>query len=65
MKLSVAQADLLVRVKEQGGRLWCSDGYRPAQKLVALGLCDWASGKFGGTFITLTAAGQEELDRRK
>lgn len=65
IKLTVAQADLLCRVAEDGGKYHCSDTYRPAQKLVALGLCEGNFGKFGSYTIILTQAGRDHMETRK
>lgn len=59
MKLTKTQEDLLTNVAS-GGRM-VAGHYPPAKKLVALGLCDWNTGRTGSTWLTITDAGRAAL----
>lgn len=54
-KLTRTQTELLREIFNGEDR--CSDAYRPAQKLVELGLCIWRT----ETRLQLTEAGREAL----
>ena len=59
MKLTKAQRDLFIKASNGEGS--CVEHYPPAKKLVALGLCEWNTGNFGSTWLTLTEAGRAAL----
>ena len=59
MKLTKAQEDIL-RLTENSG-FSCASYYRPAKRLVELGLCEWNTGNLGSTWLTITEAGRAAL----
>lgn len=55
-KLTQAQRELLIEVFNGEGR--CVRSYKPAQKLVEFGLCEWHSDR---DVLIVTDAGREAL----
>lgn len=59
MNLTKTQSELLMKASNGDGS--CAEHYPPAKKLVALGLCEWNTGRFGSTWLTLTESGRAAL----
>jgi hypothetical protein len=64
MKLTVPQADLLVKVATNLTGYYCNPDYRPAKRLLELGLCDGKWSTFGAFKLVLTDEGRAEIERR-
>ena len=62
MKLTKAQEELLIRAANGDGH--AAEYYAPAKKLVSLGLCEWNTGRYGSTWLTITDAGRKALEER-
>ena len=63
MKLTNPQKELLAEVYNGENRV--SESYRPAQRLVEFGLCEWQQGKYGGSRLNLTDAGRRYLGEQE
>lgn len=61
MKLTAPQKNLLVDVAF--GVKYVTPSYKPAAKLVELGLCTLHTSRFGDVWLELTDAGRAELER--
>jgi hypothetical protein len=61
MKLTAPQKNLLVDV--DNGVKYVTPSYKPAAKLVELGLCTLHTGRMGNDWLELTDAGRAELKR--
>lgn len=59
MKLTKPQLELLNDATQGNGHT--VEHYRPAQKLVALGLCEWRHDGVGGSWLNVTDAGRAAL----
>lgn len=58
MKLTRPQMELL---KDCADCCPCVDSYRPAQRLVALGLAEWTRGNYGSSYLNITEAGRRAI----
>jgi hypothetical protein len=57
MKLTTAQREVLNNVVKECGGYACTDNYRPALKLVELGLCESRQVSFGQIKLVATDKG--------
>lgn len=57
-KLTKAQIETL---RESVSCCPCVESYRPAQRLVELGLCTWTQGSFGASYLNITETGLATL----
>ena len=62
--LTPAQWNLLVDVSDETG-CFCAHTYRPAKRLVSLGLAEWEDGLPSSDWLNITDAGREVLQRGK
>ena len=59
VKLTAPQYYLLVDISDDSRNV--VDGYKPAQKLVALGLAELGPSSFGARSLSITDAGRQHL----
>lgn len=60
MKLTLAQHNLLVEASDECGT-FCVNSYRPAQRLVSLGLAEWEDGSPSSDWLNITDKGRAIL----